>query len=266
LILQKNKTYDGVRFPADVLREAASTIIGFAASLEKVLTEKVLRVEHDDAEWRHDDFEEFFADYRKYKNRAYFSVYGSGFDLTVSISSRSADVSVKAPSRSEIEAVFDIFEKNVDSAQLPALPKRSVVKVQPVVFIGHGRSTLWRDLKDHLQDKHGIKVSAYESGARAGHTIRDILEEMVRESSFALLVLTGEDEQADGKLRARQNVVHETGLFQGRLGFSRAIMLLEEGTEDFSNVHGIQQIRFAKGNIKETFGEVLATLKREFDK
>jgi predicted nucleotide-binding protein len=89
---------------------------------------------------------------------------------------------------------------------------------------------------------------------------------MVRESSFALLVLTGEDEQADGQLRARQNVVHETGLFQGRLGFSRAIMLLEEGTEDFSNVHGIQQIRFAKGNIKETFGEVLATLKREFDK
>jgi predicted nucleotide-binding protein len=58
----------------------------------------------------------------------------------------------------------------------------------------------------------------------------------------------------------------KTGLFQGRLGFSRAIILLEEGTEDFSNVHGVQQIRFAKGNIKETFGEALATLKREFDK
>jgi hypothetical protein len=108
--------------------------------LEVVMTEKVLRVEHDDAKWRHDDLEEFFADYRKYKNDAYFSVYGAGkgFNLTVSISSRSADVSVKAPSRSGIEAVFDIFEKNVDSAQLPALPKRSVVKVQPVVFIGHG--------------------------------------------------------------------------------------------------------------------------------
>jgi predicted nucleotide-binding protein len=268
LILKKNKIYDGVRFSADVLREAASTIIDLAANLEVVLTEKELRVEHDDAQWHHDDLEEFFADYRKYKNSATFSVYGGVpmVNLRVSISSRSADVSVKAPSRSEIEAVFDVFEKNVDAAQLPPLPKRSVVKVQPVVFIGHGRSTLWRDLKDHLQDKHSIKVSAYESGARAGHTIRDILEEMVRESSFALLVLTGEDEQADGQLRARQNVVHETGLFQGRLGFSRAIMLLEEGTEDFSNVHGIQQIRFAKGNIKETFGEVLATLKREFDK
>jgi hypothetical protein len=48
------------------------------------------------------------------------------------------------------------------------------------------------------------------------------------------------------------------------LGFSKAIVLLEDGTEEFSNIAGIQQIRFAKGNIKETFGEVLAVLRREF--
>jgi predicted nucleotide-binding protein len=59
-------------------------------------------------------------------------------------------------------------------------------------------------------------------------------------------------------------VIHETGLFQGRLGFSRAIVLLEDGAEEFSNLAGIQQIRFAKSNIKETFGEVLAVLRREF--
>lgn len=129
--MKKDKIYDGVRFSADVLREAASTIIDLAANLKVVLTEKMLHIDHDDARWHHDDLEEFFADYRKYKNRAYFSVYKvtSEFNLTVSISSRSANVSVKAPSRSEIEAVFDIFEKNVDAAQLPPLPKRSVVKV-----------------------------------------------------------------------------------------------------------------------------------------
>lgn len=87
---------------------------------------------------------------------------------------------------------------------------------------------------------------------------------MLGRSSFACLVLTAEDEMADGTMRARRNVIHEAGLFQGRLGFSRAIVLLEEGAEEFSNIHGIQQIRFAKGNIKETFGEVLATLRREF--
>jgi predicted nucleotide-binding protein len=120
-------------------------------------------------------------------------------------------------------------------------------------------------LKDHLTDKHGYKIEAYETGARAGHTIRDILDEMASKSSFALLVMTGEDEDKSGNSRARQNVVHEVGLFQGRLGFSRAIVLLEEGTEEFSNMFGIQQIRFSKNNIRETFGEVLATLKREFN-
>jgi hypothetical protein len=41
-------------------------------------------------------------------------------------------------------------------------------------------------------------------------------------------------------------------------------MLLEDGTEEFSNIHGIQQIRYSKNAINETYGEVLATLKREF--
>ena len=76
--------------------------------------------------------------------------------------------------------------------------------------------------------------------------------------------MTGEDRGEDGKLRARQNVIHELGLFQGRLGLSRAIVLLEEETEEFSNIYGIHQIRYSKGNIKETFDEVLATLRREF--
>jgi predicted nucleotide-binding protein len=87
---------------------------------------------------------------------------------------------------------------------------------------------------------------------------------MLKESSFALLVMTAEDETSDGLKRARQNVVHEAGLFQGRLGFKRALMLVEKDLDLFSNVDGIQYLEYSKGNIKETFGEVLATLKREF--
>jgi predicted nucleotide-binding protein len=132
------------------------------------------------------------------------------------------------------------------------------------VFIGHGRSEQWRDLKDHLHEQHGYAVEAYEIGARAGHAIRDILAEMMVNSSFAVLVMTAEDETAEGQPQARQNVVHEIGLFQGKLGFSRAIVLVEDGVELFSNLQGIHQIRYSKGNIRETYGDVLATLRREF--
>ena len=167
-------------------------------------------------------------------------------------------------SRSKIETVFEVFERHVGDATAPQEVFQDTSQSKPSVFIGHGRSPLWRDLKDHLQDQHGYDVQAYEIGARAGHAIRDILDELVRKSSFAILVMTGEDETIDHELMPRLNVVHELGLFQGSLGFSRAIMLLEEETKEFSNMNGIDQIRFTKGNIRETFGDVLATIDREF--
>ena len=68
--------------------------------------------------------------------------------------------------------------------------------------------------------------------------------------------MAGEDEDAEDTLYARENVIHETGLFQGRLGFARAIVLLEENTNEFSNLHGTNQIRYSRGKTKETFGDV----------
>ena len=59
------------------------------------------------------------------------------------------------------------------------------------------------------------------------------------------------------------NVVHEAGLFQGRLGFTKAIILLEDGCEGFSNIEGLGQIRFPKGNIQSAFEEIRRVLERE---
>ncbi len=49
-----------------------------------------------------------------------------------------------------------------------------------------------------------------------------------------------------GVCQARMNVIHEAGLFQGRLGFTKAILLLEDGCSEFSNIQGLGQIRFPK--------------------
>ena len=131
------------------------------------------------------------------------------------------------------------------------------------VFIGHGRSLLWRELKDFVHDRLGLPIDEFNRVPVAGITNIARLSEMLSAAALALLVLTAEDEQVDGKLNARQNVVHEVGLFQGRLGFTKAIVLLEEGCEAFSNIHGLGQIRFPKGNIKAAFEEVRQVLERE---
>ena len=86
---------------------------------------------------------------------------------------------------------------------------------------------------------------------------------MLDDAGFAFLILTGEDEQATGILHPRLNVVHEAGLFQGRLGFQKAILVLENGCQGFSNVDGLTAIRFEKGKIEAKFHEAIDVLKRE---
>jgi predicted nucleotide-binding protein len=74
--------------------------------------------------------------------------------------------------------------------------------------------------------------------------------------------MTGENDR-NGELHARDNVIHEISLFQGKLGFRRAIILLEEGCKDFSNIHGLTRIPFARDGISATYEQVRLTLQRE---
>jgi predicted nucleotide-binding protein len=131
------------------------------------------------------------------------------------------------------------------------------------VFIGHGRSAAWRELKDLIQSRLHLPVDEFNGVPVAGITTTARLSELLDAAAMAFLVMTAEDEQADGKMRARENVVHEAGLFQGRLGFTRAIVLIEEGCEEFSNIHGLGQIRFPKGNVGAKFEDIRLILERE---
>jgi predicted nucleotide-binding protein len=141
--------------------------------------------------------------------------------------------------------------------------RRKAGMVGTNVFIGHGRSPIWRELKDFIEDRLGLPVDEFNSVPVAGVTTTARLSELLDAAAFAFLIMTAEDEQADGKIRARENVVHEVGLFQGRLGFSKAIVLLEDGCEEFSNIHGLGQIRFPNKNIGAKFEDIRAVLERE---
>lgn len=131
------------------------------------------------------------------------------------------------------------------------------------IFIGHGGSQTWRELKDFIVDRLNLEWDDYNREPAAGLFTPERVQAMLDQACFALLVMTGEDQQPDGTRRARENVVHEAGLFQGRLGFRRAIVLLEEGCDPFSNIHGLTVIQFPEGQIRAAFEEVRRTFERE---
>ena len=140
---------------------------------------------------------------------------------------------------------------------------KAVERVGTNIFIGHGQSNIWRDLEYFLQNRLELTWSEFNRVSAAGVATTDRLSELLDGAGFAFPIFTAEDEQADETLHARENVIHEAGLFQGRIGFKKAIILLEEGCEEFSNIHGLGQIRFPSGDISAKFEEIRLVLERE---
>jgi hypothetical protein len=143
-------------------------------------------------------------------------------------------------------AAGEVATKAASHLERKAHKVKVAERVGTNVFIGHGQSNLWRDLKDFLQDRLKLPWDEFNRVPVAGVTNIARLAEML-----------------DAAAIARMNVVHEAGLLQGRLGFSRAVVMLEEGCEQFSNIEGLGQIRFPRGNISAAFEEVRRVLERE---
>ncbi len=131
------------------------------------------------------------------------------------------------------------------------------------IFIGHGQSLVWHELRDFLQVTLNLEWDEFNREPAPGITTTERLHIMLKEACFAFIVMTAEDEHQDQKMHARENVVHEIGLFQGKLGREKAIILLEEGCEEFSNISGLVHIRFTKGQLNAKFDDIRRVLERE---
>jgi hypothetical protein len=224
------RTFRGVRFPESVIRKAISVVDSMPRG-EEAASYTELQVSLGDEFWRFDKVEDFFAKFPSAEEGAisYDFPLSSPYWRCIMLytwSSLGSTVSVNSEHAHQINTVMNVFNGSLELAfdsHKGDMSSEADVNPEFNIFIGHGRSKDWEELRNHLQDKHHYKVISFETGARAGHQIRDILDEMLDRSSLAFLILTGEDETEDHKIRARQNVIHELGLFQGRLGFSKAI-------------------------------------------
>ncbi|KQQ65688.1 TIR domain-containing protein [Microbacterium sp. Leaf320] len=184
--------------------------------------------------------------------------------VSLDLMSAGCDLSIDT-SDAEIESlvsmVTDLLNEYVDPALTPPPPAFKV-------FIGHGGDPQWKYLHRILNDSHGMVAEAFESAERAGFHTLVVVDQMVRSSSVAVVVMTGEDRDADGGLRARENVVHEVGFCQGALGIENTIVLLEDGVSEPSNITGLTQIRFRRGaliDVEDRIVEVLNQRRQVFE-
>jgi hypothetical protein len=188
------------------------------------------------------------------------TIYGADYETTKRLSP--SVVPEKANFASEFGKFLSSLERFIDNLDLSAQESFSE-SPHRYVFIGHGQSAIWRELKDFIGDRLHLPWDEFNREATAGYTTLERISEMLKAANFAFLIMTSEDEHSDSSMHARENVVHEVGLFQGKLGPKRAIVLLEEGCSEFSNIVGLVQLRFPRNKISAIFDDIRRVLERE---
>lgn len=265
------RRYPGLKFSLSTIKKVVAKLdalfkedLGapYNTAMDEPSFRLTIALENGD-EWELDSRGEFYDFYRRedVTGATLVSTLHPTFEMTFLVY-LGTEAKLTHPDRSVLYEMFDLFEAGAAEASSSYPVTEDIASTRTAIFLGHGNSGTWRELKEFLELQH-YDVVTYETEKRLGDSVKETLERMLYRCNFAVLLHTAEDEQRDGAMRARQNVVHETGLFQGRLGFARAIIVREEQCDSFSNVEGINEIRFK--SVREAFGEVLLGIRRELE-
>ncbi|MGV9313758.1 PfkB family carbohydrate kinase [Streptomyces sp. NPDC003691] len=121
------------------------------------------------------------------------------------------------------------------------------------VFIAHGRNPDWLAVKAFVEQRFGLPVYSFESNSWGSRPVTEALQEYLQRCTFAICVMTAEDTTEEGLRIARQNVIHEIGLFQGRHGFDRVLVLAEEGCPSLPDESTARTATFPRHAVDKAF-------------
>jgi predicted nucleotide-binding protein len=119
------------------------------------------------------------------------------------------------------------------------------------VFLLHGRDPAKDELAAFLL-KIGIRPIILAEENIQGRTIIESIEHALVRADYAIALVTGDDEghlvgrPSEKKLRARQNLIFETGICIGFLGRQRVAILYRSGIELPSDLQGVVYLPFEK--------------------
>lgn len=145
----------------------------------------------------------------------------------------------------DINQLFEIRANSELEQPKKAQPRR--------VFITHGNTDEWRKVQPFIEKDVKLETIELAQEYNAGQTIIEKLTSNADRCDSAVIVWTGDDTDGAGKPRARENVMHEIGFFQGRYGRGRVILLHEEGVNVPTNLAGLVYSPFPKGTVDASF-------------
>lgn len=126
-------------------------------------------------------------------------------------------------------------------------------------FISHGKKSDALSQLSEFLHTIGIEPLIVEEQPSLDKTVDDKVNHYLEQADFVIILATGDD-QVEGKLQPRQNVIHEIGLAQ-RAHPGKIIYLLEDNTEFPSNIKPKVHARFNRQNIEKTFTTIILEIK-----
>lgn len=160
--------------------------------------------------------------------------------------------------RDDILYILGILQSSVKKSVPP--------KKENIIFISHGKNKLWLEIQTFIEKDLNYRTIELEQQPNLGRTIIQKLEDETNKCYYAVILMTGDDIINDNEKRARENVMHEIGFLQGKLGLNNVCILYEKDTNIPSNISGIVYLSFENGNIDSVFYKLKRELDACFDK
>lgn len=146
-------------------------------------------------------------------------------------------------------AIALLQERIAEAGDAPAAqpPGISVPSRSKRIFIVHGHDNEPKEAVARFLSSLGYEPVILHEQANKGRTIIQKFREEASDVGFAIVLMSADDQMADGKLRARQNVILELGFFLGKLGPDRVAAIVKGQVERPSDFDGVVYISFNEG-------------------
>lgn len=149
-----------------------------------------------------------------------------------------------------------ILVKYLEQLLVSNSPKKNLVRSN--IFISHGKPSEALDLLIEFIEAIGLNPIVVMNQPNQGMSIDNKVKTQI-EMCVAVIVLATGDDEVNGILQPRQNVIHEIGYAEKGLN-NKIIYLLEERTNFPSNIPQAYT-RFTKDNLTKAFIAIVRDLK-----